>query len=35
MYKSPMLSDLEKISISSFTDSATAVDKITELLIGY
>ena len=35
LYKSPLLSDLEKISISSFTDSAVAVDKITELLIGH
>ena len=35
MYKSPVLFDLEKISISSFTNSAAAVDKITELLIGY
>ena len=35
MYKSPMLFDLGKISISSFTDSAAAVDKITELLIGH
>ena len=35
MYKSPLLLDLEKISISSFTDSPVAVDKITELLIGH
>ena len=35
MCKSPLLFDLEKISISSFTDSAAAVDKITELLIGH
>ena len=34
MYKSPLLFDLEKISIYSFTDSAAAADKITELLIG-
>ena len=34
MYKSPLLLDLEKISMSSFTDSAAAVDKITDLLIG-
>ena len=31
----PLLSDLEKNSISSFTESAAAVDKITELLIGH
>ena len=35
MCKSPLLLDLEKISMSSFTDSATAVDKITDLLIGH
>ena len=35
MYKSPLLFDLEKISISSFTDSAAAVDEITKLLIGH
>ena len=35
MYKSPLLLDLEKISMSSFTDSAAAVDKITELLISH
>ena len=35
MYKSSPLFDLEKISISSFTDSVAAVDKITELLIGH
>ena len=30
-----LLLDLEKIRMSSFTDSATAVDKVTELLIGH
>ena len=35
MYKSPLLLDLEKISMSSFTDSAAAVDKITELFVGH
>ena len=35
MYKSPLLLDLEKISMSSFVDSAAAVDKITDLLIGH
>ena len=35
MYKSPLLFDLTKISKSSFTDSATAVDKITKLFIGH
>ena len=35
MYKSPLLLDLEKNSISSFTDSAAAVDKITDMLIGH
>ena len=35
MYKSSLLLDLEKISMSSFTDSAAAVDKITDLLIGH
>ena len=35
MYKSPLLLDLEKISMSSFTGSAAAVDKITDLLIGH
>ena len=35
MYKSPLLLDLEKNSMSSFTDSAATVDKITELLIGH
>ena len=35
LYKSPLLLDLEKISMSSFTDSAAAVDKITDLLIGH
>ena len=35
MYKSPLLLDLEKISMSSFIDSAAAVDKITDLLIGH
>ena len=34
-YKSPLLLDLEKISMSSFTDSAATVDKITDLLIGH
>ena len=35
MYKSLLFLDLEKISMSSFTDSAVAVDKITQLLIGH
>ena len=35
MYKSSLLLDLEKISMSSFTDSAAAVNKITDLLIGH
>ena len=35
MYKSPLLLDLEKISMSSFTDFATAVHKITDLLIDH
>ena len=35
LYKSPLVSDLERISISSFTDSAAAIDKITELLTGH
>ena len=35
MYKSPLLLDLEKICMFSFTDSAAAVDKITVLLIGH
>ena len=35
MYKSPLLLDQENISMSSFTDSAAAVDKITDLLIGH
>ena len=35
MYKSPLLFDLEKISMSSFTDSAAAVDTVTELLIDH
>ena len=35
IYKSPLLLDLEKISMSSFTDSAAAVDKITDPLIGH
>ena len=34
-HKSPLLLDLEKISMSSFTDSAATVDKITDLLIGH
>ena len=34
-YKPPLLLDLEKISMSSFTDFAAAVDKITELLTGH
>ena len=33
MYKSLLLFDLEKISMSRFTDSAAAVDKIKELLM--
>ena len=35
MYKSPLLLDLEEIIMSSFIDSAAAVDKITDLLIGH
>ena len=35
IYKSPLLLDLDKISMSSFTDSAAAVDKITELHVGH
>ena len=35
MCKSPLLLDLEKISMSSFIDSAAAVDKITDLLIRH
>ena len=35
MCKSPLLLDLKKISMSSFTDSAAAVDEITDLLIGH
>ena len=35
MHKSALLLDLEKISMPSFTDSAAAVDKITDLLIGH
>ena len=35
VYKSPLLLDLEKISMSSFSDSAAAVDKIKDLLIGH
>ena len=35
MYKSPLFLDLGKNNMSSFTDSAATVDKITELLIGH
>ena len=35
MYKSLLLLDLEKISMSSFTDSTATVDKITDLLIDH
>ena len=35
MYESPLLLVLEKISMSSFTDSAATVDKIADLLIGH
>ena len=35
MYQSSLLLDLEKIIMSSFTDSAAGVDTITDLLIGH
>ena len=35
MCKSPLLLYLEKINMSSFIDSAAAVDKITDLLIDH
>ena len=35
MYKSPLLFDFEKYSISSFIDFVVTVYKITELLIGH
>ena len=35
IYKSSLLLDLEKISMSSFTDSGAPVDKIKDLLIGH
>ena len=35
MYKSPLLFDFEKNSISSFIDFVVTVYKITELLIGH
>ena len=35
MYKSSLLLDLEKISMSSFTDSGAPVGKIKDLLIGH